>query len=427
MSELYSTHSASTSYITQTIPGVGGELRCCPEDFLVEEVPQYEPTGQGEHRYLFIEKRGLPTLEATAIIARHMGVRRRDVGYAGLKDKHAVTRQWISIYDTHAKHPEISDLADARITILNDSRHNNKLRRGHLKANRFMITIRNHTGTYQQAFDSLALLARHGVPNRAGVQRFGLRGNNHMLGRLLILGRVEAFVQELLAPDDPTRADHKARQFFEQGQFQSAINAFPRSARSECLVLKALLDGLEGPEILKRIDQNQRMFWITAFQSAVFNQVLDHRLESGTLAKLELGDVASVLRDGKAGACFVVDQDTVQADETQERLDRFELSPAGPLWGHEMLRAQGATDALEIEALEALDVSVDDVMSFASGASEREMRGDRRAMRIPVGDVDVQEGADDTGAFINCRFTLPPGAFATVVMDEVMKPGSNHA
>src|SRR5262245_7615155 len=85
-------------YLTQDIPGVGGVLRESPEDFFVEELPLYEPCGSGEHIYLFVEKRNMSTVQMIRLLARHFGIGEESVGYAGLKDKRAVTRQVVSIH-----------------------------------------------------------------------------------------------------------------------------------------------------------------------------------------------------------------------------------------------------------------------------------------------------------------------------------------
>ncbi|MHC4975933.1 MAG: tRNA pseudouridine(13) synthase TruD [Planctomycetota bacterium] len=408
--------------ISSSVAGVGGTLRQHPEDFLVEEIPLYSPSGSGEHRYLLIEKRGLPTLEATSILTRHMGVRRRDVGYAGLKDKHAVTRQWISVYDTHAKNTDLATLRDERIAILEESRHANKLRRGHLRGNRFSITIREPVGTLDQASRTLDLLASHGVPNRFGEQRFGIRGNNHILGRAIILERYDEFLAELLGPTRERRGDSEARELYTRGDYARAINAFPRGARAECLVLKALVDGLSGRAIINRVDETSRMFWISAFQSHIFNHVLDQRLESETLDTLRLGDIATLMRDGKGGSTFPVTQEDLDDPRTPQRLKEFDLSPTGPLWGARMTRASGDVDRIELEALDATGVGLDDLLAFSRLHSDRLMKGDRRPLRIPLMDASCEPVNDERGDAIRCHFSLPPGAFATTVMDEIMQP-----
>ncbi len=127
-------------YLTADIPGTGGVIKESPDDFIVSEIPAYEPCGSGEHLYLTFEKRGITTLEAIRRIAGKLKVPERDVGYAGMKDAVGVTRQTISLQGT--KPEEALALQLDGITPCSAIRHTNKLKPGHLKGNRFQITIR---------------------------------------------------------------------------------------------------------------------------------------------------------------------------------------------------------------------------------------------------------------------------------------------
>jgi tRNA pseudouridine13 synthase len=182
-------------YLTADQPGIGGRLKVEPEDFVVEEVPLYLPGGQGQHVYFEIEKRGLSTNAAKRKIARALGVSPHAIGYAGLKDAQAVTRQTLSIDSITPEAVEALDLPN--IKILRVSRHKNKLKVGHLAGNRFIIKVRDVTEdsltTAQTIVDTLA---NTGVPNFYGTQRFGNRSNTHRLGETLIRGDVAEFVAE---------------------------------------------------------------------------------------------------------------------------------------------------------------------------------------------------------------------------------------
>jgi tRNA pseudouridine13 synthase len=114
---------------TSDLPGVGGGLGTLPEHFRVAEVEAYAPAGEGDHWYVRAEKRGLTTPELVAIVARAAGVAGRDVGHAGLKDKHAITEQWLSL-PAAAEPPESWQLPDS-VRVLRCTRHKNKLRTGH--------------------------------------------------------------------------------------------------------------------------------------------------------------------------------------------------------------------------------------------------------------------------------------------------------
>jgi tRNA pseudouridine13 synthase len=156
---------------------VGGKVGPEPEDFMVDEVPAYAASGKGEHQYVQVQKRLLTTPELVRRLAKAVGMNERDVGYAGLKDKHAVTTQWLSLATKTAISPELA-LGDG-VKILAVTRHDNKLRTGHLLGNRFTITL---TGVHEQALERAeriaARLRQEGLPNYFGAQRFGHAGRN---------------------------------------------------------------------------------------------------------------------------------------------------------------------------------------------------------------------------------------------------------
>jgi len=159
------------------LPPVGGKLGPDPEDFLVDEVPAYAASGKGEHQYVQVQKRLLTTPELVRRLAKAVGMNERDVGYAGLKDKYAVTTQWLSLATKTAISPELP-LGEG-VTILAVTRHDNKLRTGHLLGNRFTITL---VGVHEQAFERASQIAArlrgNGLPNYFGAQRFGHAGRN---------------------------------------------------------------------------------------------------------------------------------------------------------------------------------------------------------------------------------------------------------
>src|SRR5512142_1769433 len=170
--------------VTADLPGSGGTLRASPEDFRVDEVPAYLPSGTGPHLYVRIEKRGRTTPDALRAIARALGVPERDAGYAGLKDRDAVTTQWLSF--PCARDPDPAALAGPGLRVLEASRHANKLRAGHVRANRFSIAVRG--GDAARAREAAAALAERGLPNFFGPQRFGTEGRNAEVGRALLRG-----------------------------------------------------------------------------------------------------------------------------------------------------------------------------------------------------------------------------------------------
>jgi tRNA pseudouridine13 synthase len=152
-------------------------IRSIPEDFRVEEIPLYPPSGEGEHTFVLIEKRMRTSEEIARMLAREAGVSPRDVGYAGRKDRAAVTRQWYSLPAIDPEHVSGIELVDAH--IVEAVRHRHKLRTGHLRGNRFEIRVRgvDEAGA-RLADDRLSELEAVGMPNRFGPQRFGRAGDN---------------------------------------------------------------------------------------------------------------------------------------------------------------------------------------------------------------------------------------------------------
>ena len=174
-------------------PAVSGRLRTCPEDFCVRELPLVEPTGEGEHVCLLIRKRQENTDAVARLLAQHAAVPQRNVSYAGLKDRHALTEQWFSVHLPGKREPDWSELESATITLIRHLRHSRKLRRGALKGNAFRIRLRQVEGDRPVLEQRLEQVAAAGVPNYFGEQRFGRGGSNlrtadrlfsHLAGRL---------------------------------------------------------------------------------------------------------------------------------------------------------------------------------------------------------------------------------------------------
>jgi len=169
--------------LTADLPGTGGTIKVSPEDFVVEELPAYLPSGEGQHLYLWIEKRQLTTQDAVKLIAQATGVPERDIGYAGQKDRQALTRQWLSL--ATAKDAVVID--DPRIKVLAASRHGNKLRLGHSKGNRFTLVVRGADANALSRADAIIeRLRTTGLPNFFGPQRFGRQRDNAVLGAALL-------------------------------------------------------------------------------------------------------------------------------------------------------------------------------------------------------------------------------------------------
>jgi tRNA pseudouridine13 synthase len=200
-------------FLTADLPGIGGVMRATDDDFIVDEEPAYPASGAGDHVFARIEKRGKNTAQAVQAIARALGVNERDVGVAGMKDRHAVTRQWISLPPPTTPEAVLA-LALDDIRVLEATRHNHKLRTGHVRANRFMLRIREHAPDAEPRaraiFDRLA--QPPGAPNWYGEQRFGKYGDNAERGRALLRGE--------------SRSDRRMDRFFVSALQSELFNAW---------------------------------------------------------------------------------------------------------------------------------------------------------------------------------------------------------
>ena len=158
--------------------GASATLKLLNEDFLVTELPLQLPSGAGEHIWLDVEKNGANTVFVAQQLAAAAGVQEWDVGYAGLKDRYAITRQWFSIYLPKGETPDLTQLQHPEFKVMSQSRHVKKLRPGDLQGNRFRIVLRELAGDRDAIEANLQAVASQGVPNYFGAQRFGHEGGN---------------------------------------------------------------------------------------------------------------------------------------------------------------------------------------------------------------------------------------------------------
>jgi tRNA pseudouridine13 synthase len=408
------------AYLTPDLSGIGGVIKDKPEDFLVEEQPLYEPSGEGEHLYLFIEKRERTTTDVIRRLAKSFRVGKGDIGYAGLKDKHAVTRQHFSIYLPNKAHDAelLANVDCDSVKALWAARHNNKLRRGHHAGNRFVIYVRQVEPTaVVRAKPILDRLTRSGAPNYVGEQRFGYRGDNAELGRLLLLEQWQPFIDLLLGkPSEtdyaPTRAGREA---YERKDYSAGLETWPRHHRPERQALDALRQVKAPRNVVLAIDQQQRDFLVSAWQSDIFNRVLDRRLRDGLFDKLIDGDLAWK-HDSRA--VFAVDTATAEQENAAGgRVSTLEVSPSGPMWGVDMTKPAGQVLAWETEALAQSGVAETQFPGGPHGSAH----GSRRPMRTPIKDPAVSGGVDERGPYVRLSFELGRGSFATALLREIMK------
>lgn len=404
----------SLPFLTGDLPGVGGVIKTRPEDFFVEEIPLYEPSGSGTHVYAQIEKKGLGTREAIDRIAKALNVQRRDIGTAGLKDAHAVARQWISI--EHVAPERVEQIAWPDVRVLKTSRHTNKLKPGHLRGNRFVVRLRQLVLPPEEALatagKALAILTTRGVPNYFGPQRFGNHRNNHLLGRALARNDAVEFMDQFLGQPNAevdSATVLKARTLYEEGRYEEALPNWPGQFADHRRALRAIIAGKgKKKRGLFTVDKHLQGLFISAYQSDLFNRVLAARMPD--IDKVLLGDMAYKHDNG---ACFRVEQPDVE----QPRCDRFEISPTGPLLGQRTTRLTGPAGEIENPILEAESLGESE-----SGHMKRlGARGGRRPLRFQPRNAGLTESMDDLGPYLELRFELDAGCYATTLISEITK------
>lgn len=394
---------------------LGGRIKERPEDFLVEELPLYEPSGEGEHLYVGVQKQDVPHVELVSILSRHFDVPASAIGFAGMKDRRAVTRQTVSIH-LPGREPAAVQLQHPLVTLLWMTRHANKLRRGHLAGNRFAIRIRGLDPLKATAvWSRMKELARIGAPDLYGPQRFGYRANNHLMGLHVLHARWQDALDELLGVRGTPFPERQAerRQLYERGEFAQALELWGRNDHAERSALRCLVQGRSPERAVLSGGGIVRDFWIAALQSAVFNRTVLRRIESNTLGTLLDGDRAYHHRSGRS---FRIDASMLaEGSDVLPRLNAFELSPSGLMPGSDFGPAEGVPG--EFERAACADFGIDHAL-FASGPLAP--TGTRRPLRVPVTNPQCEGGFDEHGPYIRVAFDLPAGAFATVVLQELL-------
>ncbi len=397
-------------FLTTAIPPIAAAIKRRYEDFIVEEIPAYQPCGSGSHCFFTIEKTGLATMRAVHDIAQRLGRPTRDFGLAGLKDARAVTVQTLSL--EHIDPERIRRLDLPRIKVLAVERHTNKLKIGHLRGNRFRLRLREvDPARISDLRAACEVLLRRGVPNYFGQQRFGSRGDTWRIGQAMLADDPVTALDLMLGRPGPldTGPVLEARRLYEGGHFAAAARAWPYGSRDHVRACREMARTKGNHRrAFHAVDQRLKKLFVNAFQSHLFNQVLARRIQE--IDRVRLGDFAF---KHDHGAVFRVEDEAAEAP----RAESFEISPTGPIYGAKMTPAEGEPGRLEQAVLEEAGVSP----AAFTAVKGIKLHGARRPLRFRPGGLEVTAGGDQHGTFVEMSFVLPPGCYATMLLREICK------
>ena len=431
-------------FATQS-PGIGGRIRQFPEDFTVDEiladgskagfsaVEIQGPVGKGRYLICVLVKRDWDTLLAVKNIAKRLGISRKRIRIAGMKDAKALTAQHISIRGVTFK--RVSEVKIKDITLrplyFSDGRIFSQL----LLGNQFHISIRaiSHTSSViERRVENVQseLSGLGGFPNFYGHQRFGtIRPITHLVGRFLTQGDLEKAALTFLA--QPSVHEHpesrEAREQLRDTQdFVEAFRSFPRYLKYERLMLDHLTkQPKDFVGAFRKLPLKLRKLFIQACQSFLFNNFLSQRIKRGIpLNEAQIGDYGVKLDSHGLPTTEFMQVTAPSLQTIKKALNESRMRIAIPLIGFEQPPSQGVQGEIEREILEIGNVNPQDF--YVSFMPEVSASGELRMILAPTTDLSIGEASRDSEnpskRETRLGFTLHRGSYATVLLREFMKP-----
>lgn len=429
-------------FYTET-PPLGGRLRTHAEDFVVEEIGDGPPKRE-KGRFL-AAKIELVNWEHNHFVrdaTRALRLPRRNVGFAGTKDKRAVTTQWFTFLVSQSDEEVVDRLQSMnRVRVLEHHRTERSLRLGQHEGNRFEVTVRDIPFSHEKARplldETLGTLAKTGgFPNFFGMQRFGaIRPITHLVGEALLQGDLEKAVMTYVtgpaaAESEPLK-EARAR-ILKDRDWRQASNLLPGEAKFELAVAHHLAgkpDDFKGA--LRRLPGNLVLLFVHAYQSYLFNRILSARIGRGLPIEAPVeGDIVLPA----SGSDMLPGREPVRV--TASNLDRLRRQTArgravvtAPLYGYDTPVASGEPGETEARVIEDAGIPAE---AFRSPKlPEAASRGLRRGILTPVAGLEWEVSSahtvkpgDEVGpetAMAVLRFSLPRGAYATTFLREVLK------
>lgn len=336
-------------------------------DFVVSEIPLYEFSGSGEHLVLHVRKKNLTTWQMLKIFSQVSGANMRDFGYAGLKDKEGMTTQYISIHKNYEK--AFENFTHADIKILNSNYHDNKIKTGHLKGNRFFIRLKKVLSV--DAFkieEAFKRISKEGYPNYFGYQRFGKNGDNFNEGRAILLG-------------EKKERNRKVRDFLISAYQSELFNRW----LSKRVEISKYFESFGEKELAGVLNWDKEDIKNIKKQPQFF--------------KLLAGDVCHHYPHGKAFICEDIDAEA-------QRFNAKEITVTGWLIGGRTIKSCGLAGEIESEYFNEAEAFLE------------KLDGTRRFAWNFIENPEFKYKEED--AWVELAFTLTKGAYATVVLEEIL-------
>ncbi len=350
-------HMLSKLSYANSVPEVSALIKHCPEDFIVIEQMDVEPSGEGEHIWLDISKVRRNTDAVAKSLARFAGVSNRDVGYSGMKDFNAVTRQWFSVWRPKGEPLDWSSYEFDGVELNRIVNHSRKIKRGTHRSNRFEIRLVNLMSNEQapdprSALDQrLNTVLERGAPNYFGAQRFGRNAGN----------------------------------------MPQALAMF------------------RGNKKVK--DRSLRSILLSSARSWLFNSVVSQRVKTDSWQRLFVGEPANL---DSTNSVFTV----VDASIENERLRALDIHPTAPLWGQGF---QPFEESADVDLVNLEDEALAEYSELKSGLETARLDYQRRPLRVIAKGLKWQyEQVNDTQLDCILSFELNRGQFATSILRELV-------
>ena len=415
-------------YYTKT-PGIGGVIRQEIEDFYVEELTNRVETANGKYLIAELTKKNWDIHHLVRDLARILRISQSRFGWAGTKDKRAVTKQKISIWDIQGEDIARVRLKDVELKPL--GRSNTKISLGDLWGNRFRITIRDIGLSKEETLSRVTAITQeleHGAPNFFGVQRFGEnRPVTHVVGEAIARGDIKTAALTYIARAYPEELDEikKARQLvWDTGDFKEGLKIYPLHFQFERAMMNHLIahpDDHAGA--FRALSPKLQEMFLHAYQSYIFNIILSRRIASGlSIHEAYEGDI--VCFKNEKGMPDKSRLQKVTADNLEginNLIRRGRAFVTAPIVGYEIQFAEGAQGEIEREVVSELKIDLDGFRTPAM--PELSSMGLRREIILPVKpEYSVEEDEINSGKtkVVLC-FSLQKGSYATTVLREYMK------